>query len=170
MLRVGRVGRPHGRRGAFRVSEPSERFQLFEPGRELTVEGEGAARVVERAGTPERPIVRLAGLDAGRIRGRALLVPRGAIGELGAGEWLIDDLIGCRVRGLGTVTGVRPGRSVDSLEVGGERGEVLVPLNRDAIRSIDVEAGEIEADLEFLGLDEGAGAGEAPGETPDEGA
>jgi 16S rRNA processing protein RimM len=154
MVRVGRVGRPHGTHGAFRVADPTERLELLDAGRELTVPGVGPTRVAERRGTPERPILRLEGLAAADIRGSDLLVPRGALGELPEGEWLADDLVGLRVEGVGAVTGVRLGPSVDVLEVEDEGGgEVLVPLNRDAIRSIDVAAGRIEVDRRFLGLE-----------------
>jgi 16S rRNA processing protein RimM len=64
----------------------------------------------------------------------------------------MDDLVGCEVAGIGKVTDVLLGPSVDVLEVEGRDGQVLVPLNRDAIRRVDVAAREIEADLEFLGL------------------
>jgi 16S rRNA processing protein RimM len=142
-------------RGAFRVSEPTERSELLEAGRELTVSGLGPARIAERLGTPERPIVRLEGVAAADIRGSDLLVPRDTLGELSEGEWLADDLVGLRVEGLGRVAGVRLGSSVDVLEVelDGDGGELLVPLNRDAVRSVDVAAGRIEVNRRFLGLE-----------------
>src|SRR3954471_1537332 len=57
-LRVGRVGRPHGLDGSFYVIEPAPEL----PGGEGVVVIEGTSRrITRRAGTDERPILRLEG-------------------------------------------------------------------------------------------------------------
>jgi ribosomal 30S subunit maturation factor RimM len=66
----------------------------------------------------------------------------------GDDEWLIDDLVGCRIEGVGDVTGVLQGISCDLLEV----GDKLIPLITDAVTRVDVENKVIEVDREFLGL------------------
>ena len=63
-------------------------------------------------------------------------------------EWLIEDLVGCQIAGLGRVTGVLEGMSCDLLEV----GDQLVPLVTDAVTKVDVENKVIEINREFLGL------------------
>jgi 16S rRNA processing protein RimM len=82
-------------------------------------------------------------------------VPAGAAPVLGDDEWWPEQLEGCRVedagRAVGVVRGVRTLPSCDVLEVeraGG--GELLVPLVRDAVRSVDVGARRIDVDLAFL--------------------
>lgn len=151
LLRIGRVGRAHGTQGAFHVVEPTERFELLEAGSQLEVDGHGAARVAERKGTAARPIISLEEISDSRpLRGRGLLVPRARI-ELDSGEWLADDLVGCEVVGVGTVTGVWNGPSADGLEVDG--GRIVVPLVRDAVREIDLPSGRIVVELRFLGLE-----------------
>lgn len=67
-------------------------------------------------------------------------------------EWKADELVGCRVIDVGEVIDVYVGRSVDALEVRLDAtGKLLlIPLHGDAIRRVDVDAREIEADLEFL--------------------
>ena len=60
----------------------------------------------------------------------------------------MEDLVGCRIEGLGVVTGVLEGMSCDVLEVGDD----LVPLVTDAVTRVDVENKMIEIDREFLGL------------------
>jgi 16S rRNA processing protein RimM len=107
----------------------------------------GAEHTVERrAGTDQRPLIRLAGVDDARpLRGELLLVED----ELAEGEWLAGDLVGLTVPGMGTVTGVIDGPSCSVLEVGDEG--TLVPLVSDAIERVDVEAGEIHVRREFLG-------------------
>jgi 16S rRNA processing protein RimM len=144
LVNAGRVGRPHGLDGSFHVERPDH--PLAE-GTEVTVAG--ASRVVERrAGTDERPLVRLSGIDdrdaATALRGEALVVDE----ELGEGEWLASDLVGLQVDDLGTVARVLDGASCDVLEL--DDG-TLVPLVSDAIRAIDLEAGTIAVDPEFLG-------------------
>lgn len=106
--------------------------------------------VVGRKGTDAKPIVRLSGVDdrdgAERLRGQA--ISTGEPEPPGEGEWLVNDLIGCEVVGLGRVTDVHPGMSCDVLEV----GEQLIPLVADAVTSVDIEHKVIEVNREFLGL------------------
>src|SRR5688500_4200429 len=75
-LEAGRVGRPHGLDGSFHVTRPDAR--LLAGVEELFVNGV-MTRVERRAGTPEKPILRLEG-HAGReaveaLRGAQLAVP-----------------------------------------------------------------------------------------------
>ena len=138
------MGRPHGRDGSFYLEDPAEPLAVGS-----TVIVGGASRSVERrAGTEERPLVRLAGVaDARPLRGEPLLVEV----ELEDGEWLASDLEGCRVEGAGRVERVLAGPSCDQLE---RDDGTLVPFVSDAIRSVDVTAGQISADLGFLGVAE----------------
>ncbi len=72
------------------------------------------------------------------------------------GEYWARDLVGCAVvdgsREVGVVGRMLALPSCEALEVDRPDGsELLVPLVRDCIRSIDVEARRIDIDLEFLG-------------------
>jgi 16S rRNA processing protein RimM len=157
-LRVGIVGRPHGKEGAFLVVEPTERIELLDPACTVTIGG--SARTVEwRRGTPERPLLKLEGADgraaADELRGEAITVPRTAVGPLDADEFLVDDLIGADVvdgeRRIGRVSNVLLMPSADVLEVERDGEEtLLVPLVGDAVRSIDVDAGRVEIKATFL--------------------
>jgi 16S rRNA processing protein RimM len=155
---VGRVGRPHGLDGSFHVTRPDARL-LAEAG-ELWVRGL-PERVERRAGTAERPILRLAG-HAGReaaeaLRGAPLAIPVERAPALEPGEYWAHELAGCEFwdgeRRVGEVRRMLPLPSCEALEVvrddGG--GELLVPMVRDAIRSVDVAARRIDVDLSFLG-------------------
>jgi 16S rRNA processing protein RimM len=144
---AGSVGRPHGLDGSFHVNHPTEELSVG-----TEVEVAGRRRVVERrAGTADRPIVRLAGVEdrdaASALGGERLMVEAG---ELEEGEYLVDDLVGCEVPGLGAVRRVVAAPSCDLLEVGDDA--VLVPLIGDAVTRIDLEARRIEIDRRFLGL------------------
>jgi 16S rRNA processing protein RimM len=145
---AGRVGRPHGLDGSFHVLEAQHPLGV---GATVTVAG-AARRIDRRAGTDQRPLVRLAGVtdrEAASELGGELLLVEEADSPLQAGEWLAADLIGCEVRGLGTVARVVAGPSCDVLEL--DDG-TLVPLVSDAVRSIDPGARIIEPDLAFLGM------------------
>jgi 16S rRNA processing protein RimM len=118
-----------------------------------TVVVDGSPRVIDRhAGRPDKPIVRLAGCssreDAESLRGVALLVPPQ---PLEADEYWARDLEGCLVvdgsREVGVVTRMLALPSCEALEV----GDLLIPMVRDAIRSIDLEARRIDVDMEFVG-------------------
>ena len=140
LVTAGRVGKPHGLDGSFYVDGP--RHELPE-GAELTVAGR-TYRVDRRAGTDERPLLRLAGVDdARRLRGELLLVED----ELGEGEWLASDLVGLRV-GSSTVSAVIDAPSCSILELA---DGTLIPFITDAIAGIDTESGEIRVNREFLG-------------------
>ena len=141
-MTAGRVGKPHGLDGSFYVEGP--RHALPEG---CTVFLQSEARTVERrAGTDDRPLVRLTGVDDPRqVRGETLLVEE----ELGEGEWLASDLVGCRVPELdGVVARIldEPSCSVLELEDG-----TLVPFISDAIQRVDLEAREIHVNRDFLG-------------------
>ena len=143
---VGRVGRPHGRDGSFYVEDPAHALGV---GTRVTVGGREAV-VERRAGTDARPLVRLRGLHGvERLRGEPLAVPLEEA-PLEEGEWLVEDLVGCHVEGLGEVRRVLAGSSCDLLEVGDEA--VLVPFVSDAVRRVDAEARVIEVDRGFLDL------------------
>jgi 16S rRNA processing protein RimM len=153
LVTVGRVGRPHGRDGSFYVEGPAHELP---EGAEVRI-ADRPARVERRAGTAERPLVRLSGVAdreaAAALRGQAVYVAE-ADAPLGDGEWLAGDLVGCRVEGLGEVRRVLAAPSCALLEVGEERA--LLPLVSDAIRRVDVASRTIEVDRGFLGLDEEA--------------
>jgi 16S rRNA processing protein RimM len=143
---AGTVGRPHGLDGSFHV----RRTGALALGATVTVAGR-AYEIERLAGTPERPIVRLSGCssrdDAEALRGTDLLVPD----ALEEGEFWARDLVGCTVvdgdRRVGVVDRMIVLPSCEALEV----GELLIPMVRDAIRSIDVEGRRIDVDMEFVG-------------------
>src|SRR4051794_27542312 len=136
LIPAGRVGRPHGLDGSFHVTRAGE------PITGDIVYLDGAPRTIERlAGTREKPIIRLAGCTtrehAEALHGTVLSVPAP---PLEADEYWARDLVGCEVvdgeRSVGVVARMIALPSCEALEV----GDLLIPMVRDAIRSIDVEA------------------------------
>jgi 16S rRNA processing protein RimM len=146
------VGRPHGLDGSFHVTRPVP--DLLAVGGAVLVSG--ATHRIERvAGTADRPIVRLDGCSsreaAETLRGADLLVPATDAPPLEEDEFWAHELEGCVVvdgsRRVGVVSRLVALPSCEALEVDG----VLIPLVRDAIRSIDVKARRIDVDMGFLG-------------------
>jgi ribosomal 30S subunit maturation factor RimM len=139
---AGQVGRPHGRDGSFYVEGAA--FD-FPEGSHVRLAGTDY-EVVRRAGTDDRPLIRLDGIDdPASVRGEIMLIEE----DLEEDEYLVADLVGCEVPGLGYVERVLDAPSCTLLEVGMEGH--LVPLIGDAVKHIDLERKIIEVDREFLG-------------------
>jgi 16S rRNA processing protein RimM len=111
--------------------------------------------IVRRAGTDDRPILRLRGLDTREaveaLRGEPLWIDRAAAPPLEDDEYWATDLVGLVVvdgdREVGRVDRVRALPSCEVLEV----GDLLIPLVGDAVRGVDLAAGRVDVDLAFLG-------------------
>jgi 16S rRNA processing protein RimM len=156
-IEAGRVGRPHGLDGSFHVTRPDARLLALSD--EILVNGR-PERIERRAGTDERPILRLAG-HAGReaaeaLRGAPLAIPAERAPALEPDEYWAHELAGCEVwdgeRRVGEVRRMLALPSCEALEVArDEGGELLVPMVHAAIRSVDVAARRIDVDLAFLG-------------------
>jgi len=146
------VGRPHGLDGSFHVVQADP--ELLD-GREALLLGGRRLAIARRAGVSERPILRLEGSrtreDAEALRGQELCVPLAEAPPLADGEFWARDVVGCRVvdgeRDVGVVERMVALPSCEALEV----GDLLIPLVRDAVRSIDLDARRIDVDLGFLG-------------------
>ena len=158
MTIAGIVGRPHGLDGSFYVAEP--RVALLELGTTVVL-GERERSIVRRAGTDQRPILRLEGIEdrdsVAAVRGETLHVDGGVRPALGPDEWWAEELEGARVfdgdRELGVVRRLMALPSCECLEVErvGGAPDLLVPLVRDAVRTVDVRRRRIDVDLRFLG-------------------
>ncbi len=157
-LHAGRVGRPHGLDGSFLVADINA--VLLRGAESVIVNGTERA-IARRAGHDARMILRLEGCSdraaVEAIRGQELFVARAQAPELDEDEWWAEDLEGLTVRDgdrtVGTVTRLLALPSCEVLEVertdGGDA--LLVPLISDAVRNVDLEGGQIDIDLSFLG-------------------
>jgi 16S rRNA processing protein RimM len=123
-----------------------DREDVFVGGRRIAI--------ARRAGTIDRPILRLEGHTsreaAEALRGSALAVPAREAPPLEQDEYWAADLAGCRVvdgaREVGVVARMIALPSCEALEV----GDALIPLVHDAIRSVDMEARVIDVDMGFV--------------------
>ncbi len=141
LVRVGRVGRPHGLRGAFVVEEASAAPGRFAEGVRLYVNGE-SARVIGSYKAGGRQVVRL---DREVERGSELGVLRETLAEPEPDSFYVFQLVGLEVvdeggAALGRVTEVAPGVANDVLEL--DTGHAL-PLVAACVRSVDLDARRI---------------------------
>jgi 16S rRNA processing protein RimM len=138
LVRVGRVGRPHGVDGAFVVEEASDDPRWFETGATLQVHGVPATVVLtRRVGRGRRAIK----LDRRVERGAELSVERAELPPTEDGSYYVEDLVGLEVaeeggRVLGVVEDVYTGPANDALEL--DSG-LLLPLIEDCVLSVDLD-------------------------------
>jgi 16S rRNA processing protein RimM len=150
VVRVGRVGRPHGVDGAFVVEEASEDPSRYEVGTELLVDGEPAVVVLSRQVGGRRRAIKL---DRAVVRGAGLAVRRDALPELPTDTYYVSDLVGLDVvdaRGehVGVIRDVLPGPANDVLEL--DTG-LLLPLVEDCVREVDLSSRRLLLNPGFTG-------------------
>jgi 16S rRNA processing protein RimM len=141
LVRVGRVGKPHGLDGSFFVERGSDDEERFAVGASLHVDGE-PAKVVASKSSRGRPVIRL---DREAPRGAELAVPREELPPPGEDEYYEFQLVGLVVeeeggRTLGRVTAVLPGPANDVLEL--DSG-VMLPLVAACVLKVDLDGGRI---------------------------
>jgi 16S rRNA processing protein RimM len=141
LVKVGRVGKPHGLDGSFFVEHASEDEERFAKGATLHVDGEPAEIVVSKR-SRGRPVIRL---DREAPRGAELAVPREELPPPGEDEYYEFQLVGLGVeeeggRSLGRVAAVIPGPANDVLEL--DSG-LLLPLVGACVQQVDLDGGRI---------------------------
>lgn len=159
-LIVAEVGRPHGIRGevAVRLSGFDAETVVSFTGLSL-LRPDGTERKTRVLGVrPKKDgwIARLEGLedrtDAENWRGSLVIAPRESLPEAGEDEWYVADLVGLSVvtedgDALGTLEEVLGLPANDVFVVRGPRGEILLPVIDDVVRSVDRDAGTVTVNL-----------------------
>lgn len=148
LVAVGRVGRPHGVRGAFVVEQPSEDEARFAAGATLLVDGVRATVEEAKRAGGGRLVLRL---DRRVDRGATLAVPRAELPDPEAGSYYVFELVGLPVeedggRRLGHVRDVLPGPANDVLEL--DSG-LLLPLVEDCVGAVDLAGRRILVERGF---------------------
>lgn len=168
---VGRIGRPHGVRGAVRARPSGRTLAEIAVGESLEVRPAGGPPrtlvLVARAGTAEGPILTFGGVasreEAAALTGAELAVPPERVPPIDDPDtFLVRDLVGCRVligdRPLGEVREVIAGPANDVLEVAAPAGAegdrpVLIPFTADAVVDLDVSGRRIVVRPDLLAAD-----------------
>ena len=181
-IEVGRIARPHGVHGEVRVRLDSDNPERFVPGVTLQARpgrrGLAGARLSERVpltidtvrGDDDFPIVAFAEIPdrtkAEAFGGYVLEVPGQELPELDEDEFYPFDLIGLEAR---DTSGEVLGRVTDALESPAHAilaiatrtgGEALVPFVLAAVPAVDVKAGYLVVDPEFVSTSGGEPATE----------
>ncbi|MDO9353442.1 MAG: ribosome maturation factor RimM [Solirubrobacteraceae bacterium] len=138
---AGTVGKGHGLDGSFYVVSAVP--DLLVKGAELWVGAEAEVRTIDRrAGTDEKPIVRLSGSrsrnDADSFRGLTLQASNAGAPELGEGEYWAHQVVGCVV--TAKVGGRTLGEVVEMMAL--PSCEVLVVRKAAAAAAPEPDAGE----------------------------
>jgi 16S rRNA processing protein RimM len=141
LVRIGRVGRPHGLDGSFVVEEASDDPGRFVAGAMVVVGGE-EARVVGSKQAGGRPVIKL---DREVERGAEIVVRRVDLPPLEEGSFYVFQLVGLVVeeeggRVLGRVQDVAPGIANDVIEI--DSG-IALPLHEACVLDVDLDAGRI---------------------------
>jgi 16S rRNA processing protein RimM len=137
VVRVGRVGRPHGLDGAFVVEDASDDPRRFEVGSTLLVDGEPAVIVLSRRVGGGRPAIKL---DRPVARGVDLGLRRDELPPPDEDFYYVADLVGLEVveeggAVLGLVHDVLPGVANDVLEL--DTG-LLLPLVEACVQEVQL--------------------------------
>jgi len=151
LVSIGRVGKPHGLKGAFFVERPSEDPDRFAVGATVLVNG-AAATVVESKHSGGRPVIRL---DCEAERGAELQIPRSELPPLPEDTYYAFELVGLKVeeeggRSLGRVKEVVSGVANDVLEL--DSGLAL-PMVEDCISLVDLVDARIVVHTGFVESD-----------------
>ena len=153
LVRVGRIGRPHGLNGRLRVQVYSDEGDLT-PGASIYLSyGDdapaGPPRHVSSVAQAKRGFV-LLGLEgivtpeaAAELRDATVWMARADLRPLETGEYYVADLIGLRVQTvagdvLGDLTDVMETGAADVYVIHGPRGEVLLPATREVVCEVDL--------------------------------
>jgi len=141
LVRVGRVGRPHGLDGSFFVEQPSEDPKRFAKGATLVVGGEDTLVVASKR-SRGRPVVKL---DREVERGAELSVRQADLPPPTEDSFYVFQLVGLRVEEegggeLGRVREVSPGVANDVIEL--DTG-VALPLHATCVLEVDLDGGRI---------------------------
>jgi 16S rRNA processing protein RimM len=155
-LRIGRVLKAHGVKGALRVELLTDFPDRFAPGREVMIggrrltiarsEGQGGSLLVLFEGINDRDA-------AAQLAGGYCTVPLSQARPLPAGRYYHFQLVGLTVvdahqaRELGQVAEVLTYPANDVLRVTGRDREILIPMVRSVVRSIAPAEGTITVDL-----------------------
>jgi 16S rRNA processing protein RimM len=140
-VQVGKVGKPHGIKGAFFVENASEDPDRYTVGTTLLVGGK-PAEVVESKRSGGRPVIRL---DRDVERGDEIKVELASLPSPEAGEYYAFQLVGLEVHEnggplLGRVVEITTNPANDVLEL--DTGLAL-PLVDACVQEVDLVAGRI---------------------------
>ncbi len=155
-LRIGRVLKAHGVKGALRVELLTDFPDRFAPGRQIDIGGRRLT-VAESEEQDGSLLVMFDGIDdrstAERLTGLYCTLPLADARALPADRYYHFQLVGLTVvdrrsgRTIGQVAEVLAYDANDVLRVTGGDREILIPMLRSVVRAITPEQGTISVEL-----------------------
>ncbi len=165
-VRLGRVAGVFGLRGEVRLFVYNRDSDFLAEPRDVVLVGpEGerrAARLSTRPGAGRRVLGRLDGVadpEAARaLMGWEIVVDRAALPPAEEGSWYRHDLLGLEVRdpegrALGRLAEIHDTAEVEVWVIRAGRRRLYLPLLRDTVRKVDLDAGTIEVLADRLAED-----------------
>jgi len=149
LLPIGRVVKTHGVRGKIKVEYFGKNSHLF-PYREIFIKesaGKSVAyEILEAVSQPLRIILKLKGVeraeDAQALVGKEVLIRKETLPDLPEDEYYWAEILGMVVeteegRKIGTMKEILETGANDVWVIEGKRGEILLPVTEEVIRSVD---------------------------------
>ena len=153
MVLVGRIVRPHGRRGAVVIAADTDfADDRFQAGAALRIKrGDAIETLTIAESFPQqgRWVARFEGVDsieaAEELRDAELKIDASDVRELASNRFYVHELVGCRVETtdgvtVGTVREVEMSVGTPLLVIASQAGETLVPLAEEICRRVDIAA------------------------------
>ncbi len=163
LLTIGKVSGVHGLAGNLKIWSFAESAATFKKGRTVLLRKENDPDekakpfVIQGASDWKKGVLlRLKGVfdrnGAEALQGFLVLMDKADLPELEEDTWYWQDLLGLKVidrdRGeLGKVEDIFPTGANDVLVVKNGKEEVLIPMHKEFVTHVDLEAGEMQTDL-----------------------
>ncbi len=155
-VRIAKVLRPHGVRGAVLLGVDQSLRETVVPGLEIDIEDIGSFTVESASPHKTGLLVQFREMndrdDAERASGRWASVPRKTLPDTAAGQYYDFELVGAEVKSaadgstLGTVREVIATGANDVYRVEGPAGELLIPAVEGVVIEVDTETGTVTVD------------------------
>jgi 16S rRNA processing protein RimM len=148
-LEIGRVGKPSGLKGHFRIISFASSWERFSPGTTVYLgrgEEREAHRISEAKPQGNTVVIRLAELENRQavedLGGTAIYIKKEELRDLPANEFYWAELIGSRVfddqgRLMGAVKDIFTTPAHDIWVIGDQEKEVLIPAIDEFVASVD---------------------------------
>jgi 16S rRNA processing protein RimM len=159
LIEIGKIGRPHGLKGAVKVSSYLESDEVVCRLKEIFIKmerGVEAFRLKKAKLNPKGFLLELVGIDdanaAEKLAGHEILMRAEDLDVLPEGEYYWKDLIGLAVQDgsgkvLGVIESIFPTGSNDVLVCRGGEREILLPAIAEVIRDVNIEKGRVIVNL-----------------------
>jgi 16S rRNA processing protein RimM len=150
-LIVGYILAPWGIRGEVKVEVATDFPERFAP-RKVVYLNTRPLEIESCRPHKQHLVVKLATIDsvedAEKLRGQDLTIPSSELSRLPEGQYYTFQIIGLDVlttdgEHLGQIADIMTTASNDVYIVKGKRGEILIPVIEDVVKSIDLDKGEM---------------------------